>query len=55
VLERDVALVGHHRARLGLDRHLVQADLQQLRVLERERLVGLRLLEFTEGALHLAS
>ena len=51
VLEGDVTLVGDHRARLGLDRDLVEADLQQLRVLEGEGLLRLRLLELAKGAL----
>src|SRR6185436_16768872 len=55
VLEGHVALVGDHRTGLRLDRDLVQAHLQQLRVLERERLLRLRLLELTQSALHLAS
>ena len=53
VLEAHVALVAHHRAGLGLDRDLVEADLEQLRVLEGERLLALGFLELTEGALHL--
>ena len=36
MLEGHLALVGHHRAELGLDRDLVQPHLQQLRVLQRE-------------------
>src|ERR687895_318148 len=55
MLEAHIALVGDHRPELGLNRDLVQADLEQLRVLERERLLRLGLLELSEGALHLAS
>jgi hypothetical protein len=55
VLELHVALVGDHRAELGLDRHLVEADLQQLVVLERERVLGSRFLELGERAVHVIS
>ena len=44
-LELHLALVGDHRAELRLDRHVGQLDLQQPRVLEREALAALRLLE----------
>ena len=49
MLERHVALVGDHRAGLRLDRDLVEAYLQQLRVLEREGVLGLRLLELSRA------
>jgi hypothetical protein len=44
VLERHVALVGDHRPQLGLDRDRLEPNLQQLRVLQRERFLRLRLL-----------
>ena len=46
--KRHVALVGDHRAGLGLDLALVEADLQELAVLERERVGGLRFGELRE-------
>ena len=52
VLERDLALVGDHRPELGLDRDLVEPHLQQLRVLQRERVLRLRLVELRERGLH---
>src|SRR4051794_5183501 len=52
VLERHVALVGDHRAEPGLDRHLVEAHLEQLRVLQREGVLRLDLPEFGERILH---
>ena len=48
----DLALVGDHRAELGLDRDLVEAHLEQLGVLQRERVLGLRLVELRERGLH---
>src|SRR2546427_5405584 len=45
VLELDVALVGDHRTKLRLNRRGGQLDLQELGVLQRERLARLRLLE----------
>ena len=54
-LEGDLALVGHHRPELGLDRDLVEPHLQQLRVLQREGVLGLRLRELRQRVLHRAS
>jgi hypothetical protein len=48
VLEGHVALVGDHRSELGLDRDLVEPDLEELGVLERERIRRRRLLELAE-------
>ena len=55
VLEAHLALVGDHRAELGLDRDLVEADLQQLASSGARTTLGLRLLKLAEGALHPAS
>ena len=55
MLEPDLALVGDHRAQLGLDRHVGQLDLEQLRVLEPERLASLGLLELRQRLLYRTS
>src|SRR5204862_5151338 len=52
VLELDVALIGDHRAGLRLDGDLVELDLEQFRVLKRERVGGLDFVELSEGGLH---
>ena len=52
VLEGHVALVGDHRAELGLHGDGGQLDLEQLVVLEREGLAGLDFVERPEGGLH---
>ena len=52
VLEVHIALIGDHRPKLGLDRDLLEAHLQQLRVLKREGVIRLRLLKLAERALH---
>ena len=51
VLEVDVALVGDHRAELGLDLLAGQLDLEQLRVLKPKRLAALGLLELRQRLL----
>jgi hypothetical protein len=52
VLERYLPLIGDHRAELRLDRHVRQLDLQQLGVLQRERLARLGLRELRERLLY---
>src|SRR3712207_1077859 len=52
VLEGHVALVGHHRADLRLDRDLVQLHLEELRVLEGEALRRLVFAELRKRRLH---
>jgi hypothetical protein len=47
-----VALVGDHRAELGLDGDLVEADLEELRVLEGEAVGRLGLVVLRERRLH---
>ena len=55
MLEAHLALIGDHRAELGLDLALREAHLQKLAVLKRKRLLGLCLLELAESALHRVS
>jgi hypothetical protein len=52
VLEGHITLIGDHRPELGLNGHRLEAHLQQLRVLERERVLRLGLIELPEGRLH---
>ena len=52
VLEGHVALIGDHRPLLGADRALVEADLQQVGVLQGEGVRGRGLVELRKCRLH---
>ena len=52
MLEGHVALVGDHRPELRLHGHGFEANFQEFRVLEREGVLRLRLVELPEGGLH---